>query len=110
MSNESKYDDGQVALDDNGLTLRRYYFPTGQSKHIPYRRIQSAQVRPMGWLTGKGRGWGSAHPRYWLPLDLSRPRKDRLVVLDLGGFVHPAFSPEEPDRVIALLNQHVGQS
>jgi hypothetical protein len=109
MSSEIEYDDGRAVLDRNGVTLRRYYFPTGQSKHIPYRQIHAAEVRPMGWLTGKGRGWGSAHPRYWLPLDISRPRKDRLVVLDLGGFVHPAFSPDEPDRVIDILSQHVGQ-
>jgi hypothetical protein len=67
MSNEIEYDDGRAVLDRNGVTLRRYYFPTGQSKHIPYRQIHAAEVRPMGWLTGKGRGWGSAHPRYWLP-------------------------------------------
>jgi hypothetical protein len=32
----------------------RYYFPTGQSNHIPYQQIHAAEVRPMGWLTGKG--------------------------------------------------------
>ena len=109
MSNDIEYDDGRAVIDGNGVTLRRYYFPTGQSKHIPYRQIHAAEVQPMGWWTGKGRGWGSADPRYWLPLDISRPRKDKLVVLDLGGFVHPAFSPDEPDRVIAILRQHVGQ-
>ena len=109
MSNDIEYDDGRAVIDGNGVTLRRYYFPTGQSKHISYRQIHAAEVRSMGWLTGKGRGWGSAHPRYWLPLDISRPRKDKLVVLDLGGFVHPAFSPDEPDRVVAILRQHVGQ-
>ena len=109
MSNDIEYDDGRAVIDGNGVTLRRYYFPTGQSKHIPYRQIHAAEVQPMGWWTGKGRGWGSADPHYWLPLDISRPRKDKLVVLDLGGFVHPAFSPDEPDRVIAILRQHVGQ-
>ena len=63
----------------------------------------------MGWLTGKGRGWGTSHPGYWLPLDTSRLRKDRLVVLDLGGYVKPAFSPDEPDRVLRILLQHIGQ-
>ena len=28
------YDDGRIALDGEGVTLRRYYFPTGASKHI----------------------------------------------------------------------------
>ena len=108
VSNEIEYDDGRAVLDSFGVTLRRYYFPTGQSKQIPYRAIHAAEVRPNGWLTGKGRAWGTAHPRYWLPLDISWPRKDKLVVLDLGGFVHPAFSPDEPDRVIAILRQHLG--
>lgn len=102
------YDDGRVRLDGEGVTLRRYYFPAGRSKHIPYRQIRSAVAGPMGWLTGKGRGWGSAHPNYWLPLDGSRPRKSTLVVLDLSGPVKPAFSPDQPDQVLDILQQHIG--
>jgi hypothetical protein len=97
------YDDGLVMLDGEGITLRRYYFPFGTSKQIPYRQIRRVVVRPMGWLTGKGRGWGTAHPGYWFPLDMQRARKDTLIVLDIGGYVKPAFSPEEPDRVLDLL-------
>ena len=104
------YDDGRVVLDGEGVTLRRYYFPLGSSKRIPYRRIHGVEVRPMGWLTGKGRVWGTASPRYWLPLDLTRPRRHALVVLDLGGFVKPAFSPEEPERVLGILRQRIGRS
>ena len=29
MSSEIEYDDGRAVLDGNGVTLRRYYFPTG---------------------------------------------------------------------------------
>jgi hypothetical protein len=103
MADSALYDDGRVVLDAEGVTLRRYYFPTGKSKRIPYGRLRGVEARPMGWLTGKGRGWGSAHPRYWLPLDTSRPRKDTLVVLDVGKYVRPAFSPDDPDRVLELL-------
>lgn len=110
MGDEVLYDDGRAVLDDQGVTLRRYYFPLGTSKRIPYRSILHAELRPMGWLTGKGRGWGSAHPRYWLPLDLTRPRKDRLVVLDVGRLVKPAFSPDDPDRVLEILRSHVSRS
>jgi hypothetical protein len=104
------YDDGRVLLDDAGLTLRRYYFPTGTSKRIPYARIRGVEARPMGWLTGKGRGWGSAHPGYWLPLDTGRPHRHTLVVLDLGRTVKPAFTPDDPDRVLDILTQHVGRA
>lgn len=106
MGAEVFYDDGRVMLDRDGITLRHYYFPLGTSKRIPYDRIHGVHARPMGWLTGKGRGWGTAHPGYWLPLDRSRPRKDTLVVLDLGGYVKPAFTPDDPHRVLEILGAH----
>ncbi len=110
MGDEAIYDDGRAVLDSEGVTLRRYYFPICTSKHIPYRQIRGVELRPMGWLTGRGRAWGSAHPGYWLPLDISRLRKDQLVVLDLGGYVKPAFSPDDPDRVLKIFGQHTGRS
>jgi hypothetical protein len=107
MVDSTLYDDGRIVLDEQGVTLRHYYFPIATSKRVPYDRIRGVEARPMGWLTGKGRGWGSAHPRYWLPLDASRPRKDTLIVLDIGNYVRPAFSPDDPDRVLELLQSHV---
>jgi hypothetical protein len=57
----------------------------------------------MGRLTGKWRIWGTSHPGYWLPLDGRRPGKSTLIVLDIGEHVKPAFSPDDPDRVVRLL-------
>lgn len=110
VSEAVRYDDGSVLLDQDGVTLRRYYFPLGAAKRIPYGRIRRVWAQPMGWLTGQGRGWGSAHPGYWLPLDLHRPRKRTLVVLDLGGVVRPAFSPDDPQRVVDLLRSRIGEN
>ena len=109
VSGEVLYDDGKVLLDREGVTLRRYYFPLGTSRRIPYQRIHTVGARPMGWWSGKGRGWGTAHPGYWLPLDLSRARKNTLVVLDLGSRVKPAFSPDDPDQVLEILRQQTNQ-
>ncbi len=52
--------DGLVALDRRGVTLRRYYFPLGTSKRIPYGEIRRVRERPMGQLTGKWRLWAAA--------------------------------------------------
>jgi len=52
---------------------------------------------------GKGRGWGTSHPGYWLPLDMTRRRKNTLIVLDVGARVKPAFSPDEPAEVLRVL-------
>ena len=99
------YDDGRVVLDSAGVTLRRYYFPTFTAKHIPYERIRGVRSMPSTWLSGKGRIWGTAHPGYWFPLDPGRLHRDTLVVLDLGGRISPAFTPDDPERVLALLQE-----
>ena len=109
MVDKTLYDDGLVVLDENAVTLRRYYFPLGQAKRIPYTRIHRYEARGMSWLSGRARGWGSAHPGYWLPLDLHRFRRRVLVVLDLGGRVKPAFSPEDPGTVIDILSTKLGR-
>ena len=107
MPREVLYDDGLVELDQEGITLRRYYFPLAVSKRISYTDILEYKQRAMGAWTGKGRLWGSGDLRHWAPLDLRRPGKDTAIILDLGKFVRPVFSPSDPERVIALLREHV---
>jgi hypothetical protein len=101
------YEDGQVRLDRSGITIRRYYFPFATGKRIPYMRIRDVQGRRMGALTGKGRLWGSGDLRHWAPLDLGRWRKETAVVLDLGRHIRPTFTPDDPDRVLAILREQV---
>ena len=103
-------DDGLVHLDKDGVTLRHYYFPTAKAKRIPYSRIRRIELRPMGWCTGKGRLWGTASPSYWLPLDLGRIHKSQLVVLELDGRIKPSFTPEDPEKVVALIRQLIDQA
>ena len=100
------YDDGRVRVDSDGITLRRYYFPIGTAKHIRYRDIRSVDLRPMSWLTGRGRLWGTSDPRYWLPLQAGRAGKHTLMVLDLGGRVSPAFTPDDPQRAGDLIERY----
>ena len=61
----------------------------------------------MNWLTGKGRLWGTADLRYWLPLDMRRPGKHTLICIDLGRGVKPCVSPDDTDRVIEVLRSRV---
>lgn len=97
------YDDGKVVVDQDGVTLRRYYAPTGSAKTIPFEAIRQVEVKAMGWLSGKARLWGSGSLKTWLPLDASRFGKDRVVVLDLGKRVNPAFTPDDPDHVAQII-------
>lgn len=103
MNDHVLYDDGLLKLDEEGLTIRRYYFPFATSKRIPYARVRGVQDRPMGSLTGRWRWWGSGDFRHWAPLDPHRARKTRALVLDVGAWVRPVVSPEDPDRALAIL-------
>jgi len=101
------YDDGGLLLDEDGVTIRRYYFPWAGPKRVPYTVIRHVFTRPMSWRAGKGRGWGTANLGYWLPLDLRRWHKSTLLVFDVGGRVKPCVSPDDPQRVIELLRDRV---
>ncbi len=100
------YDDGLVALDREAITLRRYHFPSGTSKVIPLTRVRGYTVTPLGWWMQRFRLWGSSDLQRWLPLDLKRPLRSTLVTLDVpGSYPKPAFTPVDPDQLVAMLDQ-----
>lgn len=107
---QALYDDGLVSLDTDGLTIRNYYFPFGTSKRIQYSQIEGVQEYRMGPLTGKGRLWGSGDFQHWLPLDPHRSQKEKAIVLDLGWGIKPTITPNDPDRVLALLQEHLSRT
>ena len=104
------YEDAGLLLDENGITIRRYYFPMAGPKRIAYTDIQGVKSEKMTGLSGKGRFWGASDPRYWFPLDIRRRRKQTLLVLGLGRRVRPCISPDDPARVIGLLRERVRPS
>lgn len=104
------YEDAGLTLDDDGITIRRYYFPFATAKKVAYRDIKGIKAEQMGWASGKGRFWGASDPRYWFPLDIHRGSKTTLLVLDIGAHVRPCITPEDPDRVIELLKSRVPAS
>lgn len=100
------YDDGGVALTEDGLVIRRYYFPFGD-KRIPYGEIERVQRLPMSGLTGGWRIWGSGDFTHWFNLDSGRPRKTvKFVVETSGGRIRPVITPNDPDTVQTEFTAH----
>jgi hypothetical protein len=97
------YEDAWVRCTPTHLVVRHYYFPFGGAKSIAYADVRDVTEVEMGLLTGKGRLWGTASPRWWAHLDLRRPRKHTALVLDVGGRVRPFLTPDDPARVRALV-------
>jgi hypothetical protein len=98
------YRDRWIECSPTQLIIRGYYFPAGAAKRIDYRRIRRVERFELGVWNGKWRIWGTTSPRYWANLDPGRPRKTVGLVLDLGGFVRPWITPDDPSAVETIIN------
>jgi hypothetical protein len=106
VSAATSYDDGLVQLDQHALTLRRYHFPSGTSKIIPLQAIRGYQTESLGLFMNRFRIWGSSDLRRWLPMDVWRPIKSTLVILDVPGTrPSPAFTPLRVTEFCAALDE-----
>ena len=56
-------------------------------------------------LRGQLRIWGTANPRYWASLDPQRPKKSVGLIIDLGRYVRPFITPDDPDAVEAIIKK-----
>jgi len=103
------YQDTRISCDDEGITVKKYYFPLGD-KRIPYADIRSFDQLRMGMLTGRYRIWGATDPRFWFHLDTTRPSKSKAVVIDKGDWVKAVLTPDDPDAVLHILEEKVRRS
>ena len=100
----AEYDDGRISATSSGLVIRMYY-PWG-SKRIAYGAIRGVLRREMGGLSGRLRIWGSGDFRHWLNLDPGRTHKTSALEIDLGRWIVPVITPDDTDRVAAVLRSH----
>ena len=80
-------------------------FPGVPSTSPTARSVRSG-ASEMGAFSGRGRIWGTANPRYWASLDPQRPKKSVGLILDVGRFVRPFITPDDPNAVEALIREH----
>lgn len=101
-----EYDDGLVGCSDAGLVIRRYSLFL-RPKRVLYAQIRAVrQVELRGFAFGNWRIWGSTDLRHWFNFDWHRPSKHVGLVLDLGKGAIPVITPDDPQRVLAVLRQH----
>jgi len=104
MSPNRVYDDGRIACDQDGLTIR-WYYPWGH-KHLPFERIRSATAFALGPVRGRWRLWGTGDLVHWYNLDGRRPRKQTGIEIDAGGRVRPCITPDDPEAVAEIIADH----
>jgi hypothetical protein len=91
-----EYDDGLIACSDDRLVIRRYG-PLLRPKRVPYGELGAIR---------RWRLWGTTDPRRWFNLDWGRPHKRVALVVDAGKRVKPVITPDDPQRVVAVLRSH----
>jgi len=101
------YQDRWITCTEDGLRIGAYYAPIPIRKRIPYRRIVGVELVAMGAWSGKWRIWGTARPDRWAHLDTKRPSKQAALVIDTGRFVKPFITPDDPERVRQIIEQHM---
>jgi hypothetical protein len=106
---ETLYQDRWIRCTPRSLVIRGYYFPLGLEKTVPYETIRDVKQVRLGWLTGRGRIWGTGHPRYWLNLDPRRLTKHEGLVLDLGRRIKPVITPDDVTAVREILDTRRGR-
>lgn len=101
----SLYRDRWITCTAADLRIRGYYFPWG-TKRIPYSSIRGLRRVGLGTFTGQLRIWGTSNPRYWVSLDPQRPRKTVGLIIDVGKYVSPVITPDDPDAVEAIIRHN----
>jgi hypothetical protein len=100
------YQEPGIVCGDAALKIRHYYL--WGSKAVPYSSIKGVQRVALAALKGRARIWGTANPGYWANLDAKRPSKKEGLVLDIGARIKPFITPDDLDRVEALLRERAG--
>lgn len=101
------YADEVVRIGHDGLTVRGYYWPVGR-KRIPFDAIRNVHTHALTMGRGQYRVHGIDRHGRWYSRDRTRSDKSLAIVLDLGGRIRPVLTPADPQTVLALLDQHVG--
>ena len=93
------YDDKDVKVREQVVTIKTYYFPFGTSKRIPIADIKDVYLIKQS----SGRIWGTGTFEYWFALDKNRLDYDCFIAIDNGDSMKPAFTCTDNEKVYNLI-------
>ncbi len=106
MASKVLYQQNNVTISENdGIRLGCYYFPTGQSKTIPWDSIARVELRELKWWQMKTWGTAGADFKVWLHYDrIIREFKSLTgIILHLKkGLISPGLTVVDPAQGIEV--------
>jgi hypothetical protein len=82
MNADILYSDSLVEVSTEIILFKRYYFPLG-AKRLKLSDIERIIIQQPGFFTGKYRLQGGAGLHTWFPMDLQRPRRNKIFLIIL---------------------------
>ncbi len=111
MTIGSIYSDNLVDIAPDTITFKNYYF-FGWGKAVPVSDIEKIESLKPSAFNGKWRIWGSSGFGRWLPMDWSRPSRDRIYYLhyknkafQIGFTVENSALAESALRQLGLMKE-----
>lgn len=100
------YADRLVEIAEDSILFHYYYFPTGSSKRVLFSTVEHIRARPLTFLTGKWRIWGSGDLVTWFPADWNRPaRTTGFLLVGKGKTIRIGFTVEDEAAVWEILRR-----
>ena len=108
MTTLTTYDDDAVCLDDQGITIKNYFYP-GHRRFIAYETIRSAALIELGRWSGRHRlvGIGFRRPRHFFHWDRKRSTKTHAIDLHTGRRTRTVITPTDPGSVLEAVEQQI---
>jgi hypothetical protein len=104
MNKNIIYSDGRVDVYENGIQLKKYYFPTSKAKFVKFSDILTIEKKQPTLMNGKWRCWGSGDFFTWFPLDWKRPARNAIFFLCLATQkIRIGFTVESTESFVKAL-------
>lgn len=87
------------------MQIKWYFFPTAQSKIVPFSNIKHVEYGGLDLLSGGGRLWGMSIGKwgYWFAGDAQRMSRNHYIALHTGSSIKKAFTTENDRQVYELI-------
>ena len=104
MRNTLIYSDALVDVNDNGIYLQNYYFPSTKAKLLKFSDIIQIEKKIPTLRNGKWRYWGTGVLNIWFPLDLNRSKRDCIFFIQLASQrIRVGFTVENTNAFIEAI-------
>jgi hypothetical protein len=105
MDENSVYKDKSVEVSADSIFLKNYYFPF-IGKRVLFKQIESVIVEKPTLLAGQWRIWGTGNFTIWFPLDIARPKRDKIFIVSLiGKRIRIGFTVENSEAIVQIFAQ-----